>query len=266
MNKIHSTAIVGENVKIGDNVEIGAFCVLEGNIEIGDNTKLYNNVVIKAQKNSYIKIGKNNRFFPFCVIGGEPQDYKFKGEESNVEIGDNNIIREYVSINGGSDVGNVLAGTKNLTKICNNCYLYISSHVAHDVYLEDNVVLTNYAGIAGHCKIDHDTIIGGLTAIHQFVHIGCHVMIGMSCSISYDIPPYSIVIANKDKVSGANIIGLKRSNFSSNDILSIARFYKEYSNNNTTIKQFVGQHEQDDNKYIKEILTFIKSSGKRGLI
>ena len=135
MNKIHSTAIVGENVKIGDNVEIGAFCVLEGNIEIGDNTKLYNNVVIKAQKNSYIKIGKNNRFFPFCVIGGEPQDYKFKGEESNVEIGDNNIIREYVSINGGSDVGNVLAGTKNLTKICNNCYLYISSHVDHDVYL-----------------------------------------------------------------------------------------------------------------------------------
>lgn len=264
MAQIHSTAIIGKNVELNDNVEIGPFCIIEGNVKIDSGTKLYNNVVIKTQNDdSYIKIGKNNNFFSFSVIGSTPQDYKFKNEPSNVEIGDNNIIREYTTINGGSNVGNKIANNKNLTKICNNCCLYISSHVAHDVYLEDNVVLTNYAGISGHCKIDHDTIIGGLTGIHQFVHIGHNVMIGMCCSISNDIPPYAIVSSNKDKISGTNIIGLKRHGFNNKDIHLINDFYNDLIEKNILINDILKKYQDINNDKINDILEFIKNQSNR---
>ena len=227
MVDIHKTAIIGEEVKLGEGVKVGAFSILEGNIEIGEGTTIENNVVIKANTNSYIKIGKNNHIFSFAVIGTEPQDNKFQGEPSNVEIGDNNTIREFCTINGGSEVGNVLAGTKNLTTIGSNCYLYINSHIAHDVFLEDNITITNYVGIAGHCKIGHHTIIGGLSGIHQFVNIGHHVMIGATCGIAHDVPHYAIVLPNENHISGANIIGLKRAGLEKQEILTIAKFYDE---------------------------------------
>ena len=264
MTKIHPTAIVEKSVKLADDVEIGAFCVLEGNIEIGEGTKLYNNVTITANKNSYIKIGKNNRFFSYCVIGSEPQDDKFVGEPSNVEIGDNNNIREYVTINGGSNLGNVLADTKNLTRIGNNCYLYIACHIAHDVYLEDNVVITNYAGIAGHCKIGHHTIIGGLTGVHQFVNIGHNVMIGGACGIAQDVPPFAIVLANPDRVAGSNIIGLKRAGFQMQDIKLIMEFYKDIANPDIKLASIIEKYTQINNDKVNDIIHFIKNSGKRG--
>ena len=264
MAKVHNTAIIGENVKLHENVEIGAYCILEGNIEIGEGTILYNNVVIKTQANSYVKIGKNNRFFSFCVIGTEPQDNKFVGEESNIEIGDNNTIREYVTINGGSAVGNVLAGTSNLTKICNNCYLYIACHIAHDVYLEDNVTITNYAGISGHCKIGHHTIVGGLSGIHQFVNIGHNVMIGGACAISNDIPPFAIVMANPDRIAGTNIVGLKRAGFDIKDVRMIMEFYKDIADRSVKLTEKLKKYEEINNSKVNEIIEFIKHGGKRG--
>ena len=264
MAKIHSSAIIGKNVKLAEDVEIGAFCVIDGNIEIDSGTKLQNNVTIIANKDSYIKIGQNNRFFPYCVIGSEPQDNKFIGEASNLEIGNNNNIREFVTINGGSNLGNKLAKTKNLTKICNNCYLYISSHVAHDVFLEDNVTVTNYAGISGHCKIGHNTIIGGLTGIHQFVNIGHNVMIGGACAIAQDVPPFAIVATNPDRVVGANIIGLKRANFSREDIRLISEFYKDIANPKIKLIDILDKYIKVNNEKINEIINFIKCGDKRG--
>jgi len=262
--KIHSSAIIGKDVKLADDIEIGAFSVIDGNVEIGSGTKIQNNVTIVAcNKDSYIKIGKNNRFFPYCVIGFEPQDNKFIQEPSNIEIGSNNVIREFVSINGGSNLGNVLAGTKNLTKICNNCYLYISCHIAHDVFLEDNVTVTNYAGISGHCKIGHDTIIGGLTGIHQFVNIGHNVMIGGACAITQDVPPFAIVQAKPDRVAGANIIGLKRSKFKNEDINLIMHFYKEIANPDIKLATVLQKYTEINNDKVNEIIDFIKHKNKR---
>ena len=220
-------------------------------------------MVIKANKNSYVKIGKNNRFFSFCVIGTEPQDNKFIGEPSNVEIGDNNIIREYATINGGSNVGNVLAGTKNLTRIGNNCYIYISAHIAHDVYLEDFVTITNYVGISGHCKIGHHTIIGGLTGIHQFVNIGHNVMIGGCCTITHNIPHYAIVIAKPDGVAGANIIGLKRANFDLKDIKMISEFYDDYNRTDIIKNNVISEYKEKNNEKVNEIIEFLEMDSKR---
>ena len=266
MAKIHSSAIIGRDVKLANDVEIGPFCIVEGNVEIQAGTKLYNNVVITANKDSYVKIGKNNRFFSYCVIGSEPQDNKFTGEPSNVEIGDNNNIREYVTINGGSNLGNVIAGTKNLTKIGNNCYLYISCHIAHDVYLEDGVVITNYAGIAGHCKIGHNTIVGGLTGVHQFVNIGHNVMIGGACAIGQDVPPFAIVLAQPDRVAGTNIVGLKRAGFEMKDVRTIMEFYKDIANPDIKLATILEKYTKINNPKVNEIIDFIQHSGKRGWV
>ena len=263
MSNIHNTAIIGKDVKLGKDVEIGAYCIVEGKVEIGDNTKLYSNVVIRTTNDkSYIKIGKNNRFFSFCVIGGEPQDNKFIGEASNVEIGDNNIIREYCTINGGSELGNAIVGNKNLTRIGNNCYLYISSHIAHDVYFEDNITITNYVGVAGHCKIGHHTIIGGLTGIHQFVNIGHNVMIGGMCAITHDVPHYALVGNEPSTIAGANIIGLKRAGFGLKDVKMISQFYKDYINTDKTKADIIAQY-QHQNEKVDEIIEFIEKGGKR---
>ena len=261
--KIHPTAIVDESVKIADNVEIGAFCVLQGDIEIDEGTKLENNVCIDG-KNGHIKIGKNNHIFPFACIGSDPQDNKFVGEESSVSIGDNNIIREYCTINGGSNVGNVLADTKNITIVGNGCYLYISSHVAHDVYLEDRVTLTNCVGISGHVKIGHDTIVGGLSGVHQFVNIGHNVMIGGMCGIANDVPPYAIVLSTPSRVSGANLVGLKRAGMKPEDIKKISLFYKEIASNDIHLTDILSKYEDEESEYIRDIINFIKHGGKRG--
>ena len=264
MSNIHKTAIIGDNVKIAENVNIGPFCVIEGNVTINSGTILYNNVTIMANTDSYITIGKNNRFFPYCVVGSEPQDDKFNNEPSNVEIGDNNNIREYVTINGGSNLGNALTGTKNLTKICNNCNLYIACHIAHDVFLDDYVVVTTYAGIAGHCKIGKHTIIGGLTGIHQFVNIGNNVMIGGACAIAQDVPPFAIVLAQPDRVAGTNIIGLKRAGFALQDVRMIMAFYKEIADPNIKLAAIIDKYSAINNPKVNEIIHFIKNSGKRG--
>ncbi len=265
MIKIHPTAIVDKSVKLANGVEIGAYCVLSGNIRIGKNTKIAPHVVISGI-NGKVEIGENNRIFSFASIGSEPQDNKYVGEESNVEIGDNNIVREYCTINGGSNVGNVLAGTKNTTHIGNDCYLYISSHVAHDVFLEDKVVLTNCVGIAGHVKIGHDTIVGGLSGVHQFVNIGHNVMIGGACAIAHDVPPFAIVTAKPTRIAGANIIGLKRSKFSLKDIKMIDKFYKEFVSSENNLIDILTKYEKEKNKNMKDIISFIKCSGKRGLL
>lgn len=265
MKKIHPTAIIDNNVELADGVEIGAYCVLNGNIKIGKNTIIASHVVISGL-NGKVKIGKNNKIFQFASIGSEPQDNKYMGEESNVEIGDNNIIREYCTINGGSNVGNILVGTKNTTHIGDNCYLYISSHVAHDVYLENNVTLTNYVGIAGHVKIGHDTIVGGLSGVHQFVNIGHNVMIGGACAIGQDVPPFAMVMAKPTRIAGVNIVGMKRLKFSLNEIKIIDKFYKDIINNENKLTDVLAKYKQEKNKNIKDIINFIKHGNKRGLL
>ena len=213
---IHKTAIVDSKSKISSSVKIGAYSVIGPNVEIGDDTIIHSQVNISGNT----KIGNGNKIYPFAAIGNDPQDLKFDGEETKLVIGDNNKIREYVTIHPGTKGGG------GLTKIGNNCLFMISSHVAHDCKINNNVVLVNNATLAGHVTIEEWAIIGGLSAIHQFVRIGKHAMIGGKTGVAEDVIPYGSVIGNRARLSGLNIVGLKRRGFSREDIHNLRKAYR----------------------------------------
>jgi UDP-N-acetylglucosamine acyltransferase len=214
---IHKTAIVDPKAKISANVNIGPYSIIGPNVEIGEDTDINSHVSIAG----YTKIGKKNKIYPFASIGNNPQDLKYKGEKSSLEIGNGNTIREYVSINPGTDGGG------GLTKIGNNCLFMVSSHVAHDCVIGDNVVAVNNVAIGGHVQIDDNAIIGGNSAVHQFIRIGKFAMIGGMCAVIRDVIPYGLVHGNRSVLQGINLIGLRRNNISNQDITLLSNAYKE---------------------------------------
>ena len=187
---------------------IGDFCVIGENVEIGDDCDLVNSVNIQGNT----KIGKNNKFLPYCSIGTVPQDLKFKGEKSYLEIGDNNSFREYSNISLGTEHGGLI------TKIKNNNLFMVGSHIGHDCQLGNNLVIANNAAIAGHCIFDDDVIIGGNSAVLQFTKIGKGAMIGGMTGVDRDILPYSVVKGNRSYFENINLIGLKRKGFKNSEI------------------------------------------------
>jgi UDP-N-acetylglucosamine acyltransferase len=197
---IHKTAIVDSKAKISSNVSIGAYSVIGSGVEIGENTKIDSHVSIIGNT----KIGKNNKVYPFASIGNDPQDLKFDGEETKLEIGNNNRIREYVTINPGTKGGG------GLTKVGNNCLFMVSSHIAHDCYVGDNVILANNVPLGGHAHIEENVIIGGNSAVQQFTRVGKSAMIGGMCGVVRDIIPYGIAHGNRSILQGLNLIGLKK--------------------------------------------------------
>ena len=205
---ISSKASIHKNAKIGKNVFIGDFCVIGKNVEIGDDCDLANSVNIQGNT----KIGKKNKFLPYCSIGTVPQDLKFKGEKSYLEIGDNNSFREYSNISLGTEHGGLI------TKIKNNNLFMVGSHIGHDCQLGNNLVIANNAAIAGHCIFDDDVIIGGNSAVLQFTKIGKGAMIGGMTGVDRDILPYSVVKGNRSYFENINLIGLKRKGFKNKEI------------------------------------------------
>ena len=202
---IHKTAIVDSKAKVSSSVKIGAYSVIGPNVEIGDNTIIHSQVNISGNT----KIGIGNKIYPFAAIGNDPQDLKFDGEETKLVIGDNNKIREYVTIHPGT------GGGGGLTKIGNKCLFMISSHVAHDCSVGNNVVISNSVQVAGHVLIEDRAGIGGLVGIHQFVHIGSLSMIGGMTKVERDVPPYCLVEGNPGRMRSLNIVGIKRSGLES---------------------------------------------------
>lgn len=208
---IHKTAIISSSVILENNVEVGAYSIIDGNVKIASGTKVKNHVSICGD----VEVGNNNVIYPFSSIGTAPQDDKYKGELSKVKIGSGNIIREYVTINGGSNIGNNFTNEKNITTIGNNCVLMINSHVGHNVHIKDYVTLTNNVCVAGHCLIENNVLIGGNSAIHQHLRIGEYSLISGCIGIGGNVPSYSFVQnISPGIVGGYNIIGLKRANFS----------------------------------------------------
>lgn len=265
MHNVDKTAILEGNIEIHPSAYVGPYCILKGNIKIGANTKLLGHVVMQGD----IEIGEGNTFYYFCSIGTEPQDAKFKNEGSYIKIGNNNVIREYVTINGGTEKGNSFAGVKNVTSIANNCYLMISSHIAHDVVLDDNVTITNGAGIAGHVKIDRNTIIGGMTGIHQGVHIGAYCMVSGMCGVARSIPPYSLAFGTPAEVLGLNIVGLKRAGFSLEEIKLITEIFDILANGSINLAERLSQIKQNQalssSHHAEYILSFIENLNSRGI-
>jgi UDP-N-acetylglucosamine acyltransferase len=216
MTKIHSTAIIEDGASIGENVHIGPYCCVGSNVKLNDGVILESHVVV-AGKTS---IGSSTHIFPFASIGNSPQDLKYKGEDSELEIGSDNIIREHVTMNPGTEGGGLV------TRVGNNGVFMVGSHVAHDCLLGDNVILVNNATLAGHVEIDDFAIVGGLSAVHQFVRIGRHAMIGGCSGVENDVIPYGSIVGNRAHLSGLNLVGLKRRGFSRDVIHDLRRAYR----------------------------------------
>jgi len=251
---IHETSIVDKNAKIGNNVEIGPYCVIGPNVKIADNNKLHSHVNISGNT----KIGEGNIFYPFCSIGNDPQDLKFSGENTELTIGNGNKIREYVTMNPGT------AGGGKKTIVGNNCLFMVSSHVAHDCIVGDNVILANNVPLGGHAIIEDGVIIGGNSAVQQFTRIGRGAMIGGMCGVVRDVIPYGIALGNRSVLQGLNLIGLRRKNIDNKDIMKLSEAYKIIFKNENFLKNI----EELDESFmkvamVKEVVDFLTKDKKR---
>ena len=208
MSKIHNTAIIGKSTVIGSNVKIGPYCVIEDGVKIGNDNILHSSVYMSGETD----IGKGNTFFPFCSIGSKPQDLKYKNEKSKLLIGDENIFREHSTANPGT------SGDNMKTVIGNSSLFMIGVHIAHDCIIGDQVIMANQATLGGHVQVDNFAVLGGLSAVHQFCRVGKLAMIGGLSAVENDVIPYGLALGNRAKITGVNIIGLKRANYSKNTI------------------------------------------------
>ena len=251
---IHKTAIINNKAKINSNVSIGPYAIIGPNVEIGENSLIQSHVSILGNT----KIGKDNKIYSFASIGNDPQDLKFNGEQTKLEIGDGNKIREYVTINPGTKGGG------GLTKIGNNCLFMVSSHIAHDCIVEDNVVLANNVPLGGHAHIENDVIIGGNSAVQQFTRVGKSAMIGGMCGVVRDIIPYGIAHGNRSILHGLNLIGLRRKNIPNKEIMVLTNVYKEiFKNENLTENLNNLSKELRAHEFVSEVVSFIEKDKKR---
>ena len=251
---IHKTAIIDPKAKISSNVKIGAYSIVGPNVEIDENSEIQSHVSIIGNT----RIGKNNKIYPFSSIGNDPQDLKFAGEETRLEIGDNNKIREYVTINPGTKGGG------ELTKIGNNCLFMVSSHIAHDCIVGNNVILANNVPLGGHAEIEDNVIIGGNSAVQQFTRVGRFAMIGGMCGVVRDIIPYGIAHGNRSVLQGLNLIGLRRKNIPNKEILTLNDAYKEiFKNENLTQNLSNLSEDYKKNELVLEVVNFLEKDKKR---
>src|SRR6056300_439248 len=251
---IHKTAIVDPKAKISSNVKIGAYSLIGPNVEIDENSEIQSHVSIVGNT----KIGKNNKIFPFSSICNNPQDLKFNGEKTNLEIGDNNKIREYVTINPGTNGGG------GLTKIGNNCLFMVSSHIAHDCLVGSNVILANNVPLGGHAEIEDNVIIGGNSAVQQFTRVGKFAMIGGMCGVVRDVIPYGIAYGNRSILQGLNLIGLRRKNIPNKEIMILSNAYKEiFKNENLTENLNNLSKDFKKSELVLEVVNFLEKDKKR---
>ena len=251
---IHKTAIIDSKALIGNNVKIGPYSIVGPNVEIGDDTIIHTHVNITGNT----KIGKKNEIYPFCSIGTPPQDLKYKGEKNSLIIGDNNKFREYVNINPGTEQGG------SITKIGNKNLFMVYCHIAHDCMIDDNIVLANNVQVGGHVSINKNAIVGGSCAIHQFSRIGEFAMIGGMTGVLSDVIPYGLSLGNRNILTGLNLIGLRRSGVSNQDIKTIQAAYDIIFCNETFRKNIENLNQElKENKYVNNIVKIINSDKKR---
>jgi UDP-N-acetylglucosamine acyltransferase len=254
---IHPSSIISASANIGKNVQIGAFCIIGDNVDIGDNCVFNSHIVVKGHS----KIGKNNVFFQFCSIGEDCQDKKYAGEATYLEIGDDNVFRESCTIHRGT------IQDESVTRIGSRNLFMVNAHVAHDCVLGDDNVFANNCTIAGHVHIASQVILGGMTAVHQFCHIGAHSFTGGGAVVLKDIPPYIMVSGTKHVPQGINSEGLKRRGFTPSAIMAIKRAYKViYRNGNTTDEALVLLNEMAETEPDVRILADFVASSKRGIV
>lgn len=253
---IHPSAVVNSRAELADGVSVGPFTIIEEDVIIGEGTNIASNILIA----NGTRIGKNCKISHGAVLGTLPQDLKFGGERTTLEIGDNTTIREYATLNRGTKA-------HMRTVVGNNCFLMAYIHIAHDCIIGNNVILANAVNMAGHVEIEDNVVIGGLTAIHQFVRIGRNSMVGGGLRASKDVPPYILAGNDPMRFEGTNIIGLKRKNFPPETISLIEKAYKFIYESGLNVSQAVDKIKENlpQTPEIQYVLDFISKS-KRGII
>ena len=254
----HHTSIISKKAEIGENVTIGPYCIINDNVKLGNNIELKAHVYLDGNTT----VGDNCTFFPYASIGTPPQDLKYNGEKSDLIIGKNNIFREYVTVNPGTEGGGLI------TSIGENCLFMISSHIAHDCIIGNNVIMVNNASLAGHVIVEDFAIMGALSGAHQFCRIGKHSMIGGLSGVDSDVIPYGTVFGNRAYLSGLNIIGLKRRGFSKKTIQELRQaysilFHKKDETLSIRIKLVAGEF--SENEPVMEIVSFLTKEKTRSI-
>lgn len=253
---IDSRAVVSPKAQIGENTSVGPFTVIEDDVVIGNGTHIGSNVLIAKGT----RVGKECHIHHGAVLGTPPQDLKYRGEVTTLEIGDNNVIREYVTMNRATREG--IKST-----VGSHCFIMAYAHVAHDCQVGNHVILANSVNMGGHVLIEDYVIIGGIVAIHQFSKIGCHAMIGGGFRVTKDVPPYVLAGSEPLAYKGLNIIGLRRRNFTNETIEKLSKAYRLIYNSQLNVSQAIENIKTDISliEEVKHILEFIEKS-KRGII
>jgi len=254
---IHETAVIDSDAKLGSNVEIGPYCVVGKNVILGDDVRLVAHVVVDGRTT----IGSETVIYPFASIGQRPQDLKYHGEKSTLEIGSKNQIREHVTMNPGTEGGGMV------TKVGDNGLFMVGVHVAHDCVVGNNVIMANNATLAGHVHVGDFAVIGGLAAVHQFVRIGEHAMIGGMSGVENDVIPYGMVKGERAYLAGLNLIGLERRGFEREDIHALRSAYRMlFSREGTMVERLEDVSGQYGSKVlVKDMIGFIDKRSSRAL-
>ena len=251
---IHNSCVISKKAIIGKNVKIGPYCNIGDLVELEDDVELISNVHIEGNT----KIGKGTKIFPFACLGTAPQDLKYNNEPNSLLIGEKNIIREHVTINPGTEGG----GGK--TTIGNNCLFMISSHVAHDCKVGNNVILANNVPLGGHVTIEDSVVIGGNSAVQQFTRIGRLAMIGGMTGVLKDVIPFGLSVGNRNHLQGLNLIGLRRKKYENKEIMGLDKAYKAiFSSKNLHENLNKINDEFKNNQLVKEVVNFIAKDKKR---
>ena len=256
MPTIHPTAIIDPTAELQETVSVGPYSIIAGNVTIDSGTQIGSHVFI----DQYTRIGKDCQIFPFTSIGTAPQDKKFKGEKTELVIGDENVIREYATINRGTPDGG------GVTRIGNQNLLLAYIHIAHDCHLGNGITMVNVATLGGHVTLEDYSVIGGLAAVHQFVRIGAHAYVGGKTGVSQDIPPFVLASGERAKLFGLNIVGLKRHNFSNEAIQALKKAYQTVIRSHLTIQEAMIRVEKEVPVFpeVQQFLEFVRNS-KRGI-
>ena len=257
MAEVHATAIVDPEAQLGEGVKIGPYCVIGSHVDLGADVVLHSHVVVEGRT----EVGARTRIFPFASIGHRPQDMKYGGEPSELIVGTDNTLREHVTMNPGTEGGGMV------TRVGNHCLFMMGAHVAHDCTIGDRVIMANNATLGGHVTIEEGAIIGGLSAIHQFVRIGRHAMVGGMSGVEHDVIPYGMAVGERARLHGLNMVGLKRHGFARADIQTMSAAYAMLFGRDDTLAERVERMAQEfgGTAGVNEIVDFVRAESARAL-
>lgn len=254
---VHPSAVIEDGARIDPSAQVGPFCVIGAHVVLGPDVVLKSHVVVTG----HTEIGEGTVIFSFAVIGEVPQDLKFKGEASNLIIGKRNRIREHVTMNGGTEGGG------GVTRIGDDGLFMAGCHIAHDAHVGDRVIVVNSAAVAGHCVLEDDVIIGGLSGIHQFVRIGHGAIIGAVTMVTNDVIPYGLVQAPRGELDGLNLVGLKRRGVARSDITALRAAFQMLAQGDGTFHDRAERlGRETDSDYVREIVAFVMGDSDRSFL